>query len=213
MSREDVVQEEYMRIFRPGLLSYVSDDDDGEHLALDIAEERTRLCREGFTNYQEAESFVDGLKDFHPQIDLRSGEVTHLNRGQRRAYDFISKLIADPESHECRSCILHGVGGTGKTYVIKLVIKHCHEMFGDGSICVMAPTGNVAAPLLYGMTIHSALRLPAPLTEATFGPLEGDALAVMQDSFRGVDVVIVEKLSMVGCRFMAAIDARVVQHD
>ena len=75
---------------------------------------------------------------------------------------------------------------------------------------MLAPTG-AAAFNVAGRAIHSALRLPVPLGESTFQPLSGDSLGSLQEAMAGVDVVIVDEMSMKGRRMLKMVDDRMRQ--
>ncbi|KAF4697283.1 hypothetical protein FOZ60_009905 [Perkinsus olseni] len=208
-SEEERYQDEYMRIFAPGILSYVSEPTQAQLMS--FAEERRRVAEEGFVDYPKAESFVESVREFRPEVGFDGIDPGDLNTKQRAAYDHIVNLLSNAGPSDSKACFLHGVGGTGKTALISTVVKVCLEKYGEGSFMVLAPTGKAASLLPFGVTLHAGLKLPVPLTESTFEPLEGEALAALQDSARDLRLVIIDEISMVGCRFIAAIDSRLKQ--
>ncbi|EER06699.1 conserved hypothetical protein, partial [Perkinsus marinus ATCC 50983] len=148
-----------------------------------------------------------------PQDLLNGIDHTMLNHEQNRVYEFVEQLLltSDEEGSLENAFILHGVGGTGKSFLIKCLVKLCLSKFGAGSCLVMAPTGKAASILPFGRTLHSALRLPVPLVESGFEPLAAESLTNFQDEMGNMRLVIIDELSMIGCRFLAAIDSRLKQ--
>ena len=85
-----------------------------------------------------------------------------------------------------------------------------HAQLDDECVAVLAPTGT-AAFNVSGRTLHSVLRLPVPLSQATFQKATGPALTALQESFRCVRVVVIDEMSMVGRRMLRALDDRLRQ--
>ena len=87
-----------------------------------------------------------------------------LNVKQRTAYNEIIKHIVENIKDPMFLC-LHGSGGTGKSFVARIVLDLINIHYGcsqkDGLlVCIVgAPTG-VAAKNIGGMTLHRAFRLP-----------------------------------------------------
>lgn len=87
-------------------------------------------------------------------------------------------------------CIF-GEGGTGKTYILKIIIEKLKEQ--GKSVLVCAPTG-VAASEINGSTIHRVFSYPSTAAiNASTNTLKIHATDVV----RVADVVIIEEISMV----------------
>lgn len=71
-----------------------------------------------------------------------------------------------------------GTAGTGKSYLIKAIVRMLREMGATGSktpVLVVAPTG-VAAFNINGVTIHSALSIPIINGNGKHLDMEGERL-------------------------------------
>ena len=122
---------------------------------------------------------AEGLRAFMDADDTRAAEalVNALNQGQRRVFDiFIAHLqrqtidIGPDISQHCRKssgssvpqlcAVIIGVAGTGKSYVVGLLIAKLRAL--DFGILVCGASG-VAALTVGGRTIHSLFSLSLDL--------------------------------------------------
>ena len=86
---------------------------------------------------------------------------------------------------------LHGMGGTGKTYLLKLFIEYCNQ--ANRSVAVVAPTAVAATNYEQSATIHSFFHFNT-------GIIEENSVNLMQiHTLENVDVLIIDELSMVRC--------------
>ncbi|KAF4714603.1 hypothetical protein FOZ63_012590, partial [Perkinsus olseni] len=106
-SEEERYQDEYMRIFAPGILSYVSEPTQAQLMS--FAEERRRVAEEGFVDYPKAESFVESVREFRPEVGFDGIDPGDLNTKQRAAYDHIVNLLSNAGPSDSKACFLHGV--------------------------------------------------------------------------------------------------------
>ena len=136
------------------------------------------------------------------------GDVMHvaadsLIGNQRVAFDVIISH-AERNSDEPLRAIVCGTAGTGKSHLIHALRSHL------GQRCkVVAPTG-VAAFNVSGTTAHHLLHLPVQKS-STFMDLTGASLRNLQDEHAGTSHYIIDEMSMVGCRTLGMIDARLRQ--
>ena len=98
--------------------------------------------------------------------------------------------------------IVSGMAGTGKSFLI-----HCLKALLLDRLRVMPPTG-VAAFNVRGVTLHSLLHLP---TRGEFKEVEGEQLQQLQQSFSGVDYLIIDEMSMLGRKLFGQVDQRLCQ--
>ncbi|KZT56594.1 hypothetical protein CALCODRAFT_422240, partial [Calocera cornea HHB12733] len=80
------------------------------------------------------------------------------NADQTRVLDIVGKHLAE-RSAEQLLMYVSGVGGTGKSHVIKSIVGLFQLMGREHNLMLSAPTG-AAAILINGYTIHALTFLP-----------------------------------------------------
>ncbi|KJZ74108.1 hypothetical protein HIM_06354 [Hirsutella minnesotensis 3608] len=131
-----------------------------------------------------------------------------LNPEQRIVYDtFVGHFQCGSEEQ----ILLHvdGGGGTGKSYLIKVLSSHLQRLAGNrpSPIWRAAPTG-VASNQIMGTTLHSLLRLPVDRAFTELSPADVNAL---QKKLRDVRYIVIDEKSMLGLRQLSWIDKRLRQ--
>ncbi|KAI8416655.1 hypothetical protein FOFC_02968 [Fusarium oxysporum] len=131
-----------------------------------------------------------------------------LNPEQRIVYDtFIGHFQCGSEEQ----ILLHvdGGGGTGKSYMIKVLSSHLQRLAGNrpSPIWRAAPTG-VASNQIMGTTLHSLLRLPMDRAFTELSPADANAI---QKKLRDVRYLVIDEKSMLGLRQLSWIDKRLRQ--
>ena len=109
---------------------------------------------------------------------------------QRQAYDTVIKSVQQTEG---KLCLLDAPGGTGKTFVIKLILV---KVRCDGKIALAVASSGIAATLLPGgRTAHSMFKLPINLNseQPTCNIRKGTALA---DLLQITDLIIWDECTM-----------------
>lgn len=124
------------------------------------------------------------------------------NPEQERAFRIVADHMRDPERVEQLLMYIAGVGGTGKTHVIKAMLRLFSLSGRRGEILVAAPTG-AAALNVDGYTIHSLLMMPAKL--------RGKSLSELVKLWRNVRYLVIDEVSMIGAAFLADICHRLQQ--
>ncbi|KAJ8473925.1 hypothetical protein ONZ51_g7564 [Trametes cubensis] len=94
-----------------------------------------------------------------------------------------------------------GVGGTGKTHVVKAILRFFDLLARSKEILVSAPTG-AAALNIGGYTIHSLLMMPSQKKGSW------DELRKM---WRGVRYLVIDEVSMIGAYFLSSVSKRLQQ--
>ncbi|KAJ3477191.1 hypothetical protein NLI96_g10640 [Meripilus lineatus] len=154
------------------------------------------LCRqyshENFTNMLPLHIIQEIQKDFS------------LNKGQLRAYDLIVNHLNRPP-HPPLRMYLGGIGGTGKSRVIKSLIAYLAARNQTHRFIVVAPTGSAAA-LIDGSTYHSVLGFGNLKTVNT----ENGLIKVKED-LAGVDLIFLDEISMVSCEDLYKISRRLTK--
>ncbi|KAJ6437024.1 hypothetical protein O9K51_10321 [Purpureocillium lavendulum] len=131
-----------------------------------------------------------------------------LNAEQWIVYDtFVGHFQCGSEEQ----ILLHvdGGGGTGKSYLIKVLSSHLQKLAGNrpSPIWRAAPTG-VASNQIMGTTLHSLPRLPVDRAFTELSPADANAL---QKKLRDVRYLVIDEKSMLGLRQLSWIDKRLRQ--
>lgn len=129
-----------------------------------------------------------------------------LNSEQERAFRIIAQHSVSVNEEPLRMYI-GGMGGTGKTQVIK-ALRHWFNRTGESyRMAVLAPTG-AAASVVDGSTYHSFLGVNTGERRTYFGEGSTKTLDDARIRMRGVDYIFLDEVSMVSCQDMFLIDAR-----
>ncbi|KJZ68848.1 hypothetical protein HIM_11766 [Hirsutella minnesotensis 3608] len=140
--------------------------------------------------------------------DLPSEARDTLNAEQRIVYDTI---VGHFQCESEEQILLHvdGGGGTGKSYLIKVLSSHLQKLARNrpSPIWRAAPTG-VASNQIMGTTLHSLLRLPVDRAFTELSPADANAL---QNKLRDVRYLVIDEKSMLGLRQLSWIDKRLRQ--
>jgi len=149
-------------------------------------------------------SYIDHL--FNPTSKRDDHLITDtiekfiLNSEQQRAFRIIANHSVMDRPDQLKM-YLGGMGGTGKSQVIKALMHFFGERKENHRFSVVAPTGSAAA-LLNGSTYHSVL-----------GINDGErvsaaSLAQIRARLDGVDYIFLDEVSMISCRDMYKISAQ-----
>ncbi|KDQ08678.1 hypothetical protein BOTBODRAFT_85219, partial [Botryobasidium botryosum FD-172 SS1] len=110
--------------------------------------------------------------DYDPEDLAREVEQleTGLNHGQRVAVD---RIMHSCDNQLGNTFFLHGPGGTGKTYVYRLLAA---KVRAQGNIVLCVASSGIAALLLPGgRTAHSTFKIPIPILEGGICPIAKDS--------------------------------------
>lgn len=131
-----------------------------------------------------------------------------LNIEQQRAFLIIANH-ASSQGPEQLKMYLGGMGGTGKSQVIKALIHFFNERNESHRFTVVAPTGTAAA-LLNGSTYHSLLGIRSYDGKDSSSPRRNEATIINEAraKLHGVEYVFLDEISMVGCDELHNISAR-----
>ena len=160
------------------------------------------------TNYVSKDVFVADLKYFKnkfksPKWNNVVKEIMqefNLNREQQRAFcipaNYITSLCSEP-----LRMYIGGMGGTGKSQVLKSLIKFFKLRGKSHRLVVVVLTGN-AASLLGSSTYHYMFGIndQTKLTKTT--------LPGIKDRLFGVDYIFFDEVSMLSCRDLFCISHR-----
>jgi len=141
--------------------------------------------------------------------------VDTLSQEQRLFYDTIMAQYENIlERRQQPQLLLHvdGEGGTGKSYVVNILCAHLQtKASGHGQpvpVLRAGPTG-IAALNVMGRTLHNLFRLP--LKTGDMEELGSAGLTACQNTFKGVQYLLIDEKSMVSLRRLLQIHQRCSQ--
>ncbi|KAI5827103.1 hypothetical protein K523DRAFT_279696, partial [Schizophyllum commune Tattone D] len=102
---------------------------------------------------------------------------------------------------------LGGMGGTGKSTVIRALIEFFNRRGEQHRFLILAPTGTAAA-LLNGFTYHSVLGMGWGTSVDGAAKSEGSDMRNINERLRGVDYIFIDEVSMLNCTDLYRISAR-----
>jgi hypothetical protein len=149
-------------------------------------------------------SYIDQM--FNPtskadgQLIIDSIKKYKLNLEQERAFRIIANHSVMEQPEKLRM-YLGGMGGTGKSQVIKALMFFFGERKENHRFLVVAPTGSAAA-LLNGSTYHSVLGI----NDGEF--VSTNTLAKIRARLDGVDYIFLDEVSMISCHDLYKISAQ-----
>jgi hypothetical protein len=117
----------------------------------------------------------------------------NLNEEQERAFRIVANHVASSDSEQLKM-YLGGMGGTGKSQVIKALIDLFKNIKETHKFLVVAPTGSAAA-LLGGSTYHSVLGIKNK--EDDYGNATDQAR--IKSNLDGVEYIFLDEVSMLSC--------------
>ena len=131
-----------------------------------------------------------------------------LNREQERAFRIIANHASSLTPPPLKM-YLGGMGGTGKTQVIKALITLFLRRNEAHRFAVVAPTGNAAANI-GGSTYHSLLGIRIDEKDGHGDHIKNEAaiIAEAKTKLKGVEYIFVDEISMVSLREFYSICAR-----
>jgi len=140
-------------------------------------------------------------KDFKAQSDNAQKliedaiQIFSLNSEQERSFRIVANHAVTPGAEQL-IMYLGGMGGTGKSQVIKALMHFFKSRNESHRFVVLAPTGTAAA-LLHGSTYHSFLGVPIDGQEALRNETTNNAQ--VKARLDGVDYIFLDEVSMVAC--------------
>ena len=175
--------------------------------------------------YSHAQRAFDDIKaeEESPETDVSSTSDGHIRStgspDQEEIIDRITNYVRLEATRDSSAkpiaplVFLHAGGGTGKSWVAREIHARLPQSFGWNIVRFVAPSGIAASNLAKGSTIHHALGLVV---------FDGDGDTVQCESgkaklhrlrkpFEGCKVLIVDEVSMVGCRMLRDIHSRLCE--
>ena len=131
----------------------------------------------------------------------------NLNKEQKRAFRIVANHASIKAPKQLKM-YLGGMGGTGKSQVIKALTKYFEKRQESYRIMILAPTGTAAA-LLNGSTYHSVLGIRTD--KSSMNQNECTSLAQIRSRLDGVDYIFLDEVSMVSCSDLYYISAQLAK--
>ncbi|KAK3916502.1 LOW QUALITY PROTEIN: ATP-dependent DNA helicase [Frankliniella fusca] len=154
--------------------------------------------------YSDFENFIN----FHKSNDTSSPvdssfpfSYVNWSSDQAAVIKQVSNQIEEIKSKQpqtCKTIIVQGKAGTGKSIIIKYITTLLSTELGSNSYILAAPTG-VSAVLINGKTLHSVFQFPT---------LTGEKAKNLSDMLSDIKFLILDEYSMIGCKTLAMINRR-----
>ena len=134
---------------------------------------------------------------------MSSDDITQLNIEQKSVFDYVMKN-AHLKTQIHLFCT--GPGGTGKSFLIRLITKHLCQNFamqhGTRPVLLAGPTG-ICSRNIQGITLHSLLKLPIDSGRRSYRSLGNQALNELRQKFSAVSHLIIDEISMVSSQMLS----------
>ena len=195
-----------------------SEDDDEEEDTFEDQETTDPLDIEHFERWAKSQANRDlnqlkNLTSLHDIIDLRS-KISSLNKQQRLLFDdFTERMVSTDMNEQPVYLYLGGEAGTGKSYLVKLLIEAVKILkikAGDElrkpPVLVVAPTAN-SAFIIGGKTIDSALGF-FPKEKKQYCQAQPGKMSMLKFQYEDVKVIFCDEISMVGSKKLTKINYR-----
>ena len=156
----------------------------------------------------------------HSGVDLQTFSDGRLNNDQNAALQVCLKFLVqwirhtrDSAHHpapEPLHAFLFGGPGTGKSFFARVLIEIATSL-GAKIVCA-APTGVAASPLPNGSTLHSLFGIGIKKNSAD-RPISDNSsvMSLLRNRLRGVQLLIIDEISMVEERTLLIIDCHLQQ--
>jgi hypothetical protein len=132
-----------------------------------------------------------------------------LNAQQERAFRIVAQHSLHAGGDQLRMYI-GGMGGTGKSQVIKSLNEFFRERRMGDALSLLAPTG-AAAVLLGGSTYHSFLGFNKGTSDDEYSFSSPNALAELDSKMKNVKYLFIDEVSMISLQSLQSISERLNQ--
>ena len=129
-----------------------------------------------------------------------------LNEEQIRAFTIIARHVRHEKSLSQLCMYLGGMAGTGKSQVIKCVIRLFELIREREKLIILGPTGASAA-LIGGSTFHSFLGLRSRSSEERSASTDNLPKFELLEKLRKIRYIILNEVSMLSCQDMYRISS------
>ncbi|XP_058791053.1 ATP-dependent DNA helicase PIF1-like [Phymastichus coffea] len=147
-------------------------------------------------------------KENDSDLDDLDESIKNFNNDQLRIFNTITSTISS--GSKVMRMFVSGFEGTGKSYLIENLVLW-NKRKRNKNTAVAAPTG-IAAFNIEGLTIHRLLQLPVEQGgTAKYKSLSVNTLKRVRQSFKDVDFIIIDEISMISNITLIYIHLRLVE--
>ena len=153
---------------------------------------------------------VEKVSNYDERSETLQQNISKLTPGQRDAYDkAISHISGDKPSQLI--IFISGEGGTGKSYLIALIIEYTRLRFGKqrglyGAAIAMAPVG-CAANVISGYTWQSCC-CKGRSSDTGKDTISQQTAQKIGQNFRGTKLIVIDEISMINLESIAEMSRR-----
>ncbi|KAK3104656.1 hypothetical protein FSP39_007268 [Pinctada imbricata] len=157
-----------------------------------------------------SDTMLQSLMERNSTLDIQNVDLEHMNDDQQFAFNIVMKTMVDFKENEDKTkplrMIVSGTAGSGKSYLIKCLVKAIRLMFkSNKAVQVLCPTGN-SANLISGVTLHSFLKIPTTGKGKEMKFPDGSTGEQLQSNCKGVKVLLVDERSLIGANTLGWMD-------
>jgi hypothetical protein len=152
-------------------------------------------------SYLEKDCIMPEWKD---EMDFIA-KTFQLNAEQERAFHIVANHSCSSTSEQLKMHI-GGMGGTGKSQVLKALMEFFKHKKESHHFVIVAPTGSAAA-LLEGSTYHYMFGI----NDFTSNKSANLQLAEVKQRLQGVDYIFMDEVSMLSCKDIYRISERLAR--
>lgn len=153
-----------------------------------------------WNHIHEIDKFLINQRTSQHGTETKDVQYQSLNTEQRVIFNYIIQHSQNSSlNKESLRAVVLGKAGTGKSHLLFALRTELNN-----KCILLAPTG-VAACNIQGSTIHSKLCIPV---SSEMDNLKPDALSLVQDTWRNIEYIFIDEVSMIGQTLLGKIDRR-----
>ena len=184
----------------------------------DPTENDDRLDGDVIPELQEQREQAQTLVSVEWLGDKMKPLLQSMNQKQKEIFYFVREwCLQKVQNKRPAPFYLHVTGGagTGKSHLIKCIYHEASKILGNPEnpeevkVLLTGPTGTSAFNI-GGFTVHSALKIPRNARK-NYESLGNDSLNTLQTQLAGLEILIIDEISMVDRKVLAYVHGRMKQ--
>jgi hypothetical protein len=201
----NVVKTERDKLFKKKMSAYIPPPDDDQQTKSRATANDVRIVSADYLLKSYKAKNAEHSKIVEDTIRMFS-----LNEEQERAFRIIANHASSLAPEPLRM-YLGGIGGTGKSQLLKAVSRMFNARNESHRFLIVGPTGT-SASLLGGHTFHRALGIYSRTEKgADYSRNESAVINEVRSRLQGLEYVFIDEVSMISCRDLFAISKRLSQ--